>query len=228
VRLGTVVDIDEFYDADERRRNSKEVELGDSWNDKRDPDVNWEVSWIADTGELYGMREVLAGGEKPTVKILGKASQRDELERILDGWQEIMREPDSLAWLQERLGRSESFGPVSVKEKEGEKIIDGPRSRPSDSRFAELDKLASEELHDRAVHLAEKHLDVKFFWDLLKDIPAAEAVAGNLQEADKDVLSASRQLTDAMGSDKADLVEALRPVYIDYLLNHQPLANSTD
>ena len=36
-----------------------------------------------------------------------------------------------------------------------------------------LDDLSTQELHDRAIHRAEKHLDVKFFWSLLQMIPAA-------------------------------------------------------
>ena len=49
------MDIEEFYEADERRRRSEEIELGTEWHD-RDA-VRYEVSWVADTGELYVMRE---------------------------------------------------------------------------------------------------------------------------------------------------------------------------
>jgi hypothetical protein len=35
----------------------------------------------------------------------------------------------------------------------------------------DLESLSTQELHDRAVHRAEKHLDVKFLWSLLQAIP---------------------------------------------------------
>jgi len=45
------MNIEEFYEADERRRRSEEIELGSEWLDR--DGVRHEVSWIADTGELY-------------------------------------------------------------------------------------------------------------------------------------------------------------------------------
>ena len=51
----------------------------------------------------------------------------------------------------------------------------------------ELDELSTKELHDRAVHRAEHHLDVRFFWSLLQLIPAAELASGDEGEADYDI-----------------------------------------
>jgi hypothetical protein len=87
--------------------------------------------------------------------------------------------------------------------------------------FEELDTLSSKELHDRAIKLAEHRVDVRFFWDLLKEIPAAEAVAGELDEAEFDVARARSQIHDAVHSDEGKLADALRPIYIDYLLKHE-------
>jgi hypothetical protein len=84
----------------------------------------------------------------------------------------------------------------------------------------DLDALSTHELHDRAVHRAEKHMDVKFFWELLEAIPAAEAVAGRMGEADFDVRSARGQIKDALHSDEGSLAEALRPLFVDYLRAH--------
>ena len=47
----------------------------------------------------------------------------------------------------------------------------------------ELEQLSTQELHDRAVSWAEHHLDVKFFWRLLKAIPTAEAITGGRRRA---------------------------------------------
>lgn len=85
--------------------------------------------------------------------------------------------------------------------------------------FEELDALSSKELHDRAVRTALKHLDVGFFLDLLASIPAAEVVAGHEDEASEDVVSLAKRLQDAVHADEGELAEALRPFYVDYLLN---------
>jgi hypothetical protein len=84
----------------------------------------------------------------------------------------------------------------------------------------DLDKLSTRELHDRAMHRAEKHLDVKFFWSLLETIPEAEAISGDVGEADFDIVSARGLITDAFHSGDGKLAEALRPVFIDYLQKH--------
>ena len=84
----------------------------------------------------------------------------------------------------------------------------------------DLDKLATHELHDRAVHRAEKHLDVKFFWSLLEMIPAAETLSGDMGEADFDIESSRGLISDAVRSGDGKLGEALRPVFIDYLRKH--------
>ncbi|HEY5046135.1 MAG TPA: hypothetical protein VII53_09800 [Solirubrobacteraceae bacterium] len=84
----------------------------------------------------------------------------------------------------------------------------------------DLEQLSTHELHDRAVHRAEKHLDVKFLWSLLKLIPAAQTVSGDVGEADYDVESSKGLISDAVHSGDGELGEALRPVFIDYLRKH--------
>jgi hypothetical protein len=87
--------------------------------------------------------------------------------------------------------------------------------------FEELDQLSSTELHDRAVNLARKRLDVAFFWKLLQEIPAAEVAAGNVDEAESDVIHTYLgQIHDAMHASEGKLADALRPLYIEYLLEH--------
>lgn len=84
----------------------------------------------------------------------------------------------------------------------------------------DLDALSTRELHDRALHRAERHLDAKFFWSLIETIPAAEAMAGDFGEADFDIVSARGALKDVLHSGEGALAEALRPVFIDYLRKH--------
>jgi hypothetical protein len=85
----------------------------------------------------------------------------------------------------------------------------------------DLDSLSSAELHDRAVRRAVKHLDAGFLWSLAKSIPAAEAAAGHVGEAEEDVLSTARLIEDFFNTDDdPELADALRPMYLDYLKKH--------
>jgi hypothetical protein len=84
----------------------------------------------------------------------------------------------------------------------------------------DLEQLSTKELHDRAIHLAERRLDLGFLWSLIEMIPAAEAAAGNVPAADEDVMSLRRWLSDLTELDEGPLGESLRPVYIDYLREH--------
>jgi hypothetical protein len=87
--------------------------------------------------------------------------------------------------------------------------------------FEQLDSLTSKELHDKASVAALKRLDLHFFLDLFSAVPAAEAAAGHQDEANEDVVSIARRLQDLIHADEGELAEALRPVYIDYLLKHE-------
>lgn len=84
----------------------------------------------------------------------------------------------------------------------------------------ELEALSSRQLHDMAVRRAVRHLDVEFLWDLLRAIPAAEASEGHDEEAGRDISKVSALLDDALGSGETGVADALRPVYIDYLVKH--------
>ena len=85
--------------------------------------------------------------------------------------------------------------------------------------FADLDALPSRELHDRAVKRAEHHLDVKFFWRLLEEAPAAAAADGDAEMGEDEVAHWSRQVLDLLRHDEAAM-DVRRPIYIDYLLRH--------
>ncbi|MGH8980995.1 MAG: hypothetical protein ACRDWE_08245 [Acidimicrobiales bacterium] len=116
------MDIEEFYDADPRRRESAELELGEDWHDAHG--ARYELSWVETTGELYVMREPVArewatpfGGihvrgahstdegeiEGMTVSVVGIVTERDRVESLLEGWELAMAGTDGVAWLVERL-----------------------------------------------------------------------------------------------------------------------------
>jgi hypothetical protein len=110
------VDIEEFYDADPRRRASDEVAFGHEWTD---PDGGrYEVMWVVDTGEVYAMFEPVEpmasdgiGDIFPqhlptgavTVEVLGTFATRDEIDAALAGWEAAMRDPGSIAWIRARV-----------------------------------------------------------------------------------------------------------------------------
>jgi hypothetical protein len=84
----------------------------------------------------------------------------------------------------------------------------------------ELDRLSSSELHDLAVSRAKRHLDARFLYRLMQQLPAAEAAAGKLDEADADVQSSVAHLNDVTDSGRGEVADLLRPFYLEYLREH--------
>jgi hypothetical protein len=112
------MDIEQFYDADPRRRESEEIEFGREWSDAKGQRT--ELSWVADTGELYAMAEPVEAvymdpvgdtrvGELPTelvtVEILGVVPERATVDQLLDGWERAMGQPNSVQWVRDRLSQ---------------------------------------------------------------------------------------------------------------------------
>jgi hypothetical protein len=110
------MDIEAFYEQNEARRESAEFEFGNEWTDAVDNE--YELSWVEATGELYLMVEPdaqitedmfgdfsVAGGvvSDLNVVLIGKVPSLAALEDIIDGWEEAMLEPNSLAWLHDHL-----------------------------------------------------------------------------------------------------------------------------
>jgi hypothetical protein len=83
-----------------------------------------------------------------------------------------------------------------------------------------LDELSSEELYNLAVSHAKRHLDVRFFWELLELLPAAEAATGELDEAEADVFTLSAHIDDLTDAGRAPIADMLRPFYLEYLRRH--------
>jgi hypothetical protein len=90
------------------------------------------------------------------------------------------------------------------------------------SDLDDLDALSSRELHDLAVRRARHHLDVAFLWELLRALPAGETIAGHPDHAGADALHLSALIGDTLDADEnSDVVNALRPLYLDYLGKHR-------
>jgi hypothetical protein len=83
----------------------------------------------------------------------------------------------------------------------------------------ELEALPIKELHDRAIGAARKHLDVGFLWDVVKALPVAEEAIGDDQRSKVDIVRPLALINDFLyDTDSGELGEALRPMYVDYLL----------
>jgi hypothetical protein len=87
---------------------------------------------------------------------------------------------------------------------------------------AQLQALPPAELYRQARRRAVSRLDVGFFWSVLRAIPAAEAAAGDLEQAEADIGSSIMRLGDLRHAGENELGEALKPLYVDYLAKHPP------
>jgi hypothetical protein len=116
--------LDLFYELDERRRRSPELDFGVWWRWGND---HYRLTWVDATGELIAVRmgaprfdrmiqvathgflafDVAASGEPMQVYVLAVISFRAQVEQLLDGWAEVCGEPGSMGWVAERL-RSEA------------------------------------------------------------------------------------------------------------------------
>jgi hypothetical protein len=83
-----------------------------------------------------------------------------------------------------------------------------------------LERRSSQELHDLAVSYAKRHLDVRFFWDLMRLLPVAEAGAGELDEAETDILRLSAHVDDVTDAGRGEVGDLMRPFYLEYLRRH--------
>ena len=110
------MNIEEFYEADERRRESQELELGNEWRDTRG--YRYDLSYVVDTGELYSMASPegdtyedpfgdMAVMPEPiealAVEVLAVIPTTDELHSALAGWQDEMTKPNSIEWVRTRV-----------------------------------------------------------------------------------------------------------------------------
>jgi hypothetical protein len=115
------VDLEQFYDADPRRRHSEELEFGTDWDEAG---ARTQVSWVEATGELYAMRDPLGGllsdvigdmratpvsDEQLTVEVLGVIAGRSAAEAVMSGWENAMASgANSLAWVRDRVAHADA------------------------------------------------------------------------------------------------------------------------
>ncbi len=76
------MDIDEFYDADPRRRTSRELAYGVGWAQGSPPGRVADLFWVEDTGELYLMFEPIPPNWLPLI-------DHDDLTRWVEEAQDL-------------------------------------------------------------------------------------------------------------------------------------------
>jgi hypothetical protein len=95
-----------FYLADQRRRSSREQDVGLWWRVGAHGPV-YRAAWVRATGELYITRLGSLDDGTGEVLVLGRARDRDQLEEALEGWRDVCPQPDSMTWLRHRAARLE-------------------------------------------------------------------------------------------------------------------------
>lgn len=94
---------------------------------------------------------------------------------------------------------------------------------PRRTTFAELDRLSTEELRERAFAVARERRDVGFFWSLLQHLPDADEAAmldgapNTIGPTIDEAVALWRELT---GHEYGELEPLIRAAFIDYLCKH--------
>jgi len=102
--MESYVTLEAFYSENPERRNSGEADYGCWWTEPGQEWPRWRVSYVHKTGEVYAVQ--LTGGH---VKLLGIVPPDDDriyyrtLDRILEGWADVIHELGSLNWVHEKL-----------------------------------------------------------------------------------------------------------------------------
>jgi len=99
----TYLSLTAFYAADQRRRDSRERDVGLWWRSARGP--TYRAAWIQDTGELYLFQHALTGPGSGTVHLISGRFEAAELDDLLAGWREHVGREGSLEWLLDAVTR---------------------------------------------------------------------------------------------------------------------------
>ena len=85
---------------------------------------------------------------------------------------------------------------------------------------AELEALTTDELRHKAFSVAERRLDIGFFWDLLKHLPASASVARDdaFSGAPAAVSDALELFREFRGDHLGDAEPLIRAKFVDYVL----------
>jgi hypothetical protein len=116
-----------FYNADQRRIRSRELDVGLWWREAIDGPLH-RAAWVSETGELYLVRLGPAADGGGRVELLASVGDAELLERALAGWRERCGQPQSLTWLRERASLTSL---ASADDAPARPAEPAPRVRPS-------------------------------------------------------------------------------------------------
>lgn len=117
--MSAYANLEEFYGTDRRRLRSPEIDFGVWWRWNRQI---FRLTYVEATGELIAVQLTppelavypfgwgVIAGEPARILTLGIVPDLDRVEELLDGWADVCGQPDSLAWVAERVlaaGRDE-------------------------------------------------------------------------------------------------------------------------
>lgn len=95
------VAVGEFYDLDQRRERSRELDFGMLWQGESGP--SWRLSWVRETGELVLVAQTSRNElEQGPAVCLAVIPTEQQVESELAGWAEACNGSGSLRWLDER------------------------------------------------------------------------------------------------------------------------------
>ena len=95
-----------FYNADRRRRHSRERDVGLMWRGGNGQ--TYRAAWVQETGEVYLCRHGHPPDGGATVDVLARRFGLGELRTALRGYQDVCGRPASLRWFLERTRTLES------------------------------------------------------------------------------------------------------------------------
>jgi hypothetical protein len=100
--MPTFLSLGAFYAGDPRRDISRERDVGLWWRGDGYHPLTYRAAFVEATGELYLMQhEGTPGGGR--VDVIGHFDDFAELERCLDGWEEVCGDPGSIDWILARV-----------------------------------------------------------------------------------------------------------------------------
>lgn len=83
--------LDAFYAGDDRRRSSRERDVGVWWRGRAG--ATFRAAWVERTGELYLLEHVRPGLRGGGVHVLPRRFTEDELEHAFAGWRRVCGRP---------------------------------------------------------------------------------------------------------------------------------------
>jgi hypothetical protein len=89
-----------FYEADRRRRHSRERDVGLAWRGAAGD--TFRAAWVQETGEVYLFRHGHPAHGGGTVDVLARRFGVGELQAALSGYQHVCGQPASLDWFLDR------------------------------------------------------------------------------------------------------------------------------